>query len=409
EHFGSGVDDQSDKLVFKLHDENAVLFVGLNFRLAKTLAQVHHRNDFAAQVYDTLDQIGSARDSGNLRNADNFTHGADADSIRFIADPKTHYLKILFHQEVSGPLGSRQFRVLGFLVAIFFVATTLRCFSTSQALLGGAIQNKTVHAVKQIAREFQHLFGSGRKLSSAGGGLLHQFTHLVHGSNNGLRTRGLFFDRGVDFLRNFREAAGGLGDLRGAHRLLVGRRADFLGELVDFGDYVRDFVQRGTKFIAEVQPFLDDARAALHVFDGLARFALNALDEVGDFFRGLRGLFRQLADFVRDLFDGLDASDHFFARAIGDVQQNFCGVRDALNRSDHLIDGSGGFRDAGGLNLGVFHYVLHVDAHLVHGAADFLNGGRSLNADLGRFVGGARHLIGAGGDLTCGIARGAHQ
>src|SRR6059058_5892390 len=44
EHFGSGVDDQSDKLVFKLHDENAVLFVGLNFRLAKTLAQVNHRN-----------------------------------------------------------------------------------------------------------------------------------------------------------------------------------------------------------------------------------------------------------------------------------------------------------------------------------------------------------------------------
>jgi len=41
--------------------------------------------------------------------------------------------------------------------------------------------------------------------------------------------------------------------------------------------------KRRTKLVTEAQPFFDDASAALHVFDGLARFALNALDQVGDF------------------------------------------------------------------------------------------------------------------------------
>ncbi len=38
----------------------------------------------------------------------------------------------------------------------------------------------------------------------------------------------------------------------------------------------------------------------LHVFDGLARFALNALNKVGNFLGGLSGFLRKLADFVGD-------------------------------------------------------------------------------------------------------------
>jgi len=36
----------------------------------------------------------------------------------------------------------------------------------------------------------------------------------------------------------------------------------------------------------------------LHIFDSLPRFALDALNEVGNFLCGLGGFFRELADFV---------------------------------------------------------------------------------------------------------------
>ena len=106
---------------------------------------------------------------------------------------------------------------------------------------------------------------------------------------------------------------------------------------------------------------------------------------------------------------GRDAGDHFFARTIGDIQQDFGGVGDALDRGDHLIDRGGSFRNAGSLHLRVLHDVLHVDAHLVHRAGHFFNRGGSLHADLGGFVGGAGNLIRTGGNLAGGIAGGAHQ
>src|SRR5438445_8402874 len=88
---------------------------------------------------------------------------------------------------------------------------------------------------------------------------------------------------GIDFLGNFGEAASGFGDLRRTNGLFVGGGADLLRELVDFGDHVGNLVQRGAKIVSEGQAFLDDARAALHVFDRLAGFALNALNEVRNF------------------------------------------------------------------------------------------------------------------------------
>jgi len=108
--------------------------------------------------------------------------------------------------------------------------------------------------------------------------LLHQFAHLVHGSNNGLGTGGLFFDGGIDFLGNFGETASGLGNLRRADRLLVRGCANFLREFINFGDDVGDFMQRSAQIVAEAETFLDDTGAAFHVFHGLASFALDALD-----------------------------------------------------------------------------------------------------------------------------------
>ncbi len=112
---------------------------------------------------------------------------------------------------------------------------------------------------------------------------------------------------------------------------------------------------------------------------------------------------------VGGLFHGGDAGADFLAGTIGDIEENLGGVSDTLDGSDHLIDGSGGFRNAGSLNLSVLNDVLHVDAHFVHGAGDFFNSGRGLHADLGGFIGCTSHLIGAGGNLGSAITSRANN
>src|ERR1700719_3289642 len=124
------------------------------------------------------------------------------------------------------------------------------------------------------------------------------------------------------------------------------------------------------------------------------------VDDLGGGLNGFVGAVQAVGGF----FHGLDAGDDFFAGTIGDIEKDFGGVRNPLNGSDHLIDGSGSFRYAGGLHLGVLDDVLHVDAHLVHGAGDFFNGGGSLHTDLRGFVGCAGDLIGACGDLAGRVA-----
>src|SRR5258708_34870805 len=295
--------------------------------------------------------------------------------------------------------------------------------------------------------------------------MVNEVGHLVHGADDGLRAGSLFLDGGADLLGDFPDAVGGLGDLRGADGSFVGGRADLLGEFVDFGDDVGNFVEGAAQIVAKAEALFDDAGAVLHVFDGLARFTLDALNQIGDFLGGMRGLFGQLADFVGydrkpeamfagacrfdggvqseqvglfgevindfdDLADvvgamaeniddfrgrlnsavgavqaigsllhGLNTGDDFLARAIGDVQKNLGGVGDALNRRDHLIDGGGSFRNAGSLHLGVLDHVLHVDAHFVHGAGDFFDGGRSLDADLRGFIVATTDLLVSAGTL----------
>ena len=71
-------------------------------------------------------------------------------------------------------------------------------------------------------------------------------------------------------------------------RLLVSGRADFLGELVDLGHNVGNLAKGRVEFLTEAQAIVHDAGAALHVFDCLARFFLNALDKFGDFLCRLR-------------------------------------------------------------------------------------------------------------------------
>src|SRR5215472_14893777 len=151
QHFRGCVDNQAHEFILQLDDENAVLFVGLDFCLAKTLAQIHHRNDLAAKIDHPFDQVRSAGHGSDFRYADDFTHGADLYSVRFIADPKTDDLKILFHQTVSGPLRTRQFSVFEFFVALFFRPSLLTQSSTAtRPQLFKRVKKKQPAAITQL-------------------------------------------------------------------------------------------------------------------------------------------------------------------------------------------------------------------------------------------------------------------
>src|SRR2546430_2182740 len=77
-------------------------------------------------------------------------------------------------QRLSRPSGTREVGVLAIFLALFFRATRpAGMLSTALALLAGAIENKAVHGIEQIAGKLQHLFGSGGKLGGAGSRLLH--------------------------------------------------------------------------------------------------------------------------------------------------------------------------------------------------------------------------------------------
>src|SRR6266481_4044953 len=110
--FRSRIDDESNQLVVQFNDENTVFLIVLNFRLAKTLAQVHHGNDFAPKVDDSFNGVWSVGNRGNFRHAHDFTNGADAHSKRLIADAKANHLKFLFHYAISRHLGTNHFRIL---------------------------------------------------------------------------------------------------------------------------------------------------------------------------------------------------------------------------------------------------------------------------------------------------------
>ena len=186
-----------------------------------------------------------------------------------------------------------------------------------------------------------------------------------------------FFREFAHFLGNHGKAEAMLAGARRFDRRVEREQVGLFGEVVDHLDDLADVV----------------GAAAEHV-DNFSR-RLN----------GVAGAVESLGGFVHRGHAGAG----FFARAMGDIDEQLGGVGDALDGSDHLIDGSRSFGNARGLHLRVLHDVLHVDAHLVHRAGDFVDGRGGLHADLGRFVGSARHLSRAAGDLRSAVAHLADQ
>src|SRR5262249_26370674 len=96
------------------------------------------------------------------------------------------------------------------------------------------------------------------------------------------------------------QPGGRLGNLRRAVGLLVGCRADLLGEFVNFGNNIRDLLESRAEVVTEVESLVHDVCALFHVLDGLLGFFLNALNQLGDFTSGLRRLLCELSHFIGD-------------------------------------------------------------------------------------------------------------
>src|SRR5258708_32295726 len=94
----SGIYDQAHQLIVQLDHQDAVLFVRLNLRLAKALAQVHHRNDLPAQVDHAFNRFRSAGHRSDLRNPNDLAHRANAHAARFVSDATADDLEVFFHR-----------------------------------------------------------------------------------------------------------------------------------------------------------------------------------------------------------------------------------------------------------------------------------------------------------------------
>ena len=138
--------------------------------------------------------------------------------------------------------------------------------------------------------------------------------------------------------------------------------------------------------------------ALIHVLDGFARFFLNALNQLGNFLGGLRGFFRQLADFVghdgkaQTVFSGASRFD-------GGVQGEQVGLlREIVDDFDDFADIVGTLaKDVDDLSGGADGVVDLVQAlgRLVHSgdaAVDF----------FARTVGDVQQHLGGIGDALDG-------
>ena len=61
-------------------------------------------------------------------------------------------------------------------------------------------------------------------------------------------------------------------------RLLVCRRSDFLRELIDLCNHVRNLAQGLIQLVAQLKALVHDVGALVHVLDGFACLSLDTLD-----------------------------------------------------------------------------------------------------------------------------------
>ena len=209
---------------FHLDDHDAICLVRLERLFAEALSQIDDGNDPPTQVDDALDIVGRVWNGRDFRDADDFPHHRNRQSEGFAPDPKADDLEFLVH---DGFVSFQERTISAYSARL--VAFRGRTAPAGLPVVGMRLfQSEAIHRIEQVARELGHLLGGRSEFGGTGCGLLHELAHPLHRANDGLRARGLLFDRGIDFLSDFGEAVGGLGDLSGAAGLLHGGGANFL-------------------------------------------------------------------------------------------------------------------------------------------------------------------------------------
>src|SRR5262249_15001767 len=97
DHFRGSVHDQTHHLASHLGHQDAILFVGSNLLLAKTLSQIYDGDDFAAQVDHSLDKPGRIGDGRDLRHTDDLVYQGDRHAEGLAPDPESDNVQFFGH------------------------------------------------------------------------------------------------------------------------------------------------------------------------------------------------------------------------------------------------------------------------------------------------------------------------
>src|SRR5262249_1151204 len=264
-----------------------------------------------------------------------------------------------------------------------------------------------------------NLGGAVRLFVGCRADFLGKLVHLSYDIGNLLESRIQFTTEFQAFVDDSRAAVHVLDRLAGFLLNALNELGDFLGRLRRFFGQLANLVG----YYGKSQPVLTGARC----FDGSVqgqqvRLLGQVIDHLDDLADVVRALPEHIYDLPRTMNRGVDAVQaigsllhgrnavvDFFSRAVGNVEQHLGGVGDPLNRSDHLLNRTRSLAPLGSLCLCALDHVLDIDAHLMHRAGDFVDGGRGLQADLGGFIGCSSHLPGSASHLCRGIAHVFHQ
>ncbi len=95
--FGSRIDDQPGQPAGVLDHQNAILFPQRGLLFSETLAQVHDRNDLAAQVDHALQIVGRVGHGSDLGHPHDFVQGSDGHAIGLASHLKAHDMEFTAH------------------------------------------------------------------------------------------------------------------------------------------------------------------------------------------------------------------------------------------------------------------------------------------------------------------------
>src|SRR5947209_7634710 len=207
--FGSRIDDETHQLLVDLCNEDAILASGFNPCFAEALSQIDYGYDLSPKVDHAFDVIGDIGHGSNFGDSHDFMHEPDRHAERFLPDTEPNELEVFSHpnpfscivrtppRRTASPtwptlVNARRVPRGAILLASRPAISTSVCAAVAMPVHG--LEDKAIHGVEQCARHLGHLVGRGSQFSRSRSGTLDQLTHFLHGADNGLSARSLFFN-----------------------------------------------------------------------------------------------------------------------------------------------------------------------------------------------------------------------